>query len=112
MASLHIPLILDSKIYTDIEIYRFPAFINDQAVAASGHFSFFFTFYTIKDKFCRRSLCNTFMLISEFYGFNREKHHGMTFSNLVLENHCINFIRRSGKEPILKILYLYLFELK
>ena len=46
----------------------------------------FILFNTIKDNVCRKSLCNIFMQVSEFYFFNMQKHHGMILSNVFLKN--------------------------
>ena len=62
----------------------------------------FILFNTIKDKVCRKSLCNIFMQVSEFYCFNMQKHHGNILSNVFLKNYCLNVTPRSGKEPAFK----------
>ena len=61
---------------------------------------------TVKDKVCRRSLCNISLSVAEFYSFNMAKHHGMILANIFLKNHCANSTQRSGKEPVLKIIKL------
>nr|XP_047131967.1 uncharacterized protein LOC124811009 [Hydra vulgaris] len=66
----------------------------------------FVLFNSIKDKVCRTSLCNIFMLISDHYSFDMERHHGNILSNIFIKNHCKLSTPRSNKEPSLKILKL------
>jgi len=66
----------------------------------------FVLFISIKDKVCRTSLCNIFMLISEHYSFDMERHHGNILSNIFIKNYCKLSTPKSNKEPSLKILKL------
>ena len=53
--------------------------------ACQWTFFCFIMFNTVKDKVCRRSLCNMFMSVAEFYSFNMAKHHGMILANIFLK---------------------------
>lgn len=66
----------------------------------------FILFNTVKTKVCRKSLCNIFMAVSEFYSFNMLKKHGQILSNIFLKNYCIESTPRSDKEPAVKVLKL------
>ena len=74
--------------------------------ACQWTFFCFIMFNTVKDKVCRRSLCNIFMSVAEFYSFNMAKQHGMILANIFLKNHCANSTPISGKEPALKTIKL------
>ena len=63
-------------------------------------------FHEIANKVCRKSLCNSLMMISEYYTLNIEKRHGIIMSSILLKNHCILFTPRSSKESKQKILKL------
>ena len=66
----------------------------------------FILFNSVKEKVCRTSLCNIFMLISQYYSFNMDKRHGLILSNIFLNNYCKTVTPRSGKEPAMKVLKL------
>ena len=74
--------------------------------ACQWSFFSFVIFKVVKDKVCRKSLCNLMMLVSEFYSFGMEKHHGRILANIFLKNFCKSLTPRSIKEPSLKILKL------
>ncbi|XP_012554523.2 uncharacterized protein LOC101236892 [Hydra vulgaris] len=67
----------------------------------------FIIFEIKKNKMCRKSLCNTFMMISDIYNFNMFKKHGTILSNIFLKNNCLLFSPKSNKEPVLKVLKLF-----
>ena len=77
--------------------------------ASQWTFVCFILFNTFKDKICRTSLCNIFMLVSEFYSFNLKKRHGMIHSNIFLKNYCIKSNPRSGKEPETFVTYFIMY---
>ena len=74
--------------------------------ASQWTFFCFIIFNSIKDKVCRKSLCNIFMLVAEFYSLNMVKRHGMVLANVFLKNYCVTVTPKSGKEPALKVLKL------
>ena len=74
--------------------------------ACQWTFFCFILFNVVKDKVCRKSLCNILMSISEFYSFNMEKRHGHILANICFKNFCVNVTPRLGKEPALKMLKL------
>ena len=63
-------------------------------------------FREIADLVCRKSLCNILMMVSDSYQFNMERSNGLSFSNILLKNHCLLYSPRSGKEPKQKVLKL------
>ena len=67
---------------------------------------YFILFNTIKEKVCKKSLSNIFMLSSEFYSLIMQRRHGLILSNILLNNHCINKTPRSEKNPAVKVLKL------
>ena len=66
----------------------------------------FILFHYIKDKVCRRSLSDIFLLVSEFYFFKINHPHCNTLANIFLNNYCAQITPRSNKEPALKVLKL------
>ena len=63
-------------------------------------------FNAVKEKVCRKSLSNLFMVVSDMHTFNMERKHGMILSNIFFKNHCANNTPRSTKEANLKVLKL------
>ena len=63
-------------------------------------------FARVKSYVCRKSLGNIFQFISEYYGFEMNKHHCYTLSNILLSKWCKAATRHLGKEPAMKILKL------
>ena len=58
-----------------------------------------FLLYFIKESssyVCRKSLCNVFMLTSETYDFNMERHHGDNLPYLALSSNYSHFPFNSG----------------
>ena len=55
---------------------------------------------------CRKSLCNIFVLISEFHSLGMGKQHGTVLANIFLKNFCSTVNPRSNKERSLKVLKL------
>ena len=74
--------------------------------ACQWTFFCFVVFHAVKSEVCRKSLCNIFDLVSEFYEFNMNKKHCLILSNIFLRNLCIQETPKCGKEPALKILKL------
>ena len=75
----------------------------------SCQWSFFcFTlFNAATEKVCRKSFCNMYMMISEYYDFEMEKRHGVIIlSNILLKNLAKVVCPHFGKEPVLKMLKL------
>ena len=69
----------------------------------------FIMFNVVKEKVCRKSLCNMFMSIGEFHSFEMEKRHGIILSNIFLNNYCASINPRSSKESSLKVIKLSKF---
>ena len=64
-------------------------------------------FQSVRNKICRRSLMNVFMLIAEHYDMkNISKNHAMILSNILINNFCKGENPRSTKETSLKVLKL------
>ena len=74
----------------------------------SCQWSFFcFTlFNAATEKVCRKSFCNMYMMVSEYYDFEMEKRHGVILSNILLKNLAKVTSLRLSKEPALKMLKL------
>ena len=72
--------------------------------ACQWTFFSYIMFNVVKDKVCRKSLCNLLMVVSEFYSFTMEKRHGHILANILFKNFCVNVTPCSGKEPALKML--------
>ena len=66
----------------------------------------YIVFHAVVDHVCRRSLCNVFMVISQLYGMNMEKRHGIILCNILFNNYCKCSNPRSTKESRQKILKL------
>ena len=66
----------------------------------------FILFHSIKDKVCRQSLSDIFLLVSEFYFFEIKHTYCNTLANIFLNNYCAQITPRSNKEPALKVLKL------
>ena len=63
-------------------------------------------FQCVKDKVCRKSLANIFMIINDMHTFNMERRHGIILANIFFKNYAIELTPRSTKEPKLKVLKL------
>ena len=63
-------------------------------------------FNSVKQKVCRKSLCNLFMLVAEFHSLGMERHHGNILANIFLKNFCSTVNPRSNKESSLKVMKL------
>ena len=50
--------------------------------ACQWTFFSYIMFNIVKDKVCRKSLCNLLIVVSEFYSFTVEKHHGHILANI------------------------------
>ena len=74
--------------------------------ACQWAFFCFIMFHAVKINVCRKSLCNVFKLISDFYDFSMKDRHCTVLSNIFLNKFCLKTTPRSGKEPALKILKL------
>ena len=87
------------------EINRGGLAIPGDSVCQWSIFSYIL-FHEVANNVCRKSLCNSLMLISEYYNLNLEKHHGKIMSNILLKNRCNLFTPRSSKECNQKLLKL------
>ena len=56
----------------------------------AGRLAFFsfILFNTVEDKFCRKSLTNLLVLVSQMHTFNMTRKHALTLSNIFFNNHC------------------------
>ena len=63
-------------------------------------------FHEVVNAVCRTSLCNLLMSISDFYGLNMQRKHGMIMANVLFKNYCYLYSPRSEKEPKQKNLKL------
>ena len=61
-------------------------------------------FNAVKDKVCRKSLANLFMLVSDMHSFGMQRIHGNILSNILFKNYCTESTPRSSKESRLKIM--------
>ena len=66
----------------------------------------FILFESVKDKVCRKSLANLFMVVSQMHTFNMDRHHANVLSNIFFKNYCNNSNPRSTKESKQKVLKL------
>ena len=94
---------------------KYGAFVNDLNrggltipgdSACQWSFYCYVMFREVANYTCRKSLCNILMIISEFYGFNLERKHGMIMSNIPFNNHSHLYTPRSSKERKQKIVKL------
>ena len=74
--------------------------------ACQWTFFCYLLFNSVKDKVCRKSLANLFMLINEMHTFNMDRHHANVLSNIFFKNYCIDSTPRSTKESKQKVLKL------
>ena len=74
--------------------------------ACQWTFFCFVMFQCVKDKVCRKSLANIFMIINDMHTFNMERRHGIILANIFFKNYAIELTPRSTKEPKLKVLKL------
>ena len=63
-------------------------------------------FHEVVNVVCRTSLCNLLMSISDFYGLNMQRNHGMIMANVLFKNYSYLYSPRSKKEPKQKNLKL------
>ena len=91
---------------------KYGAFVNDLNrggltipgdSACQWSFYFYVMFREVANYTCRKSLCNILMIISELYGFNMERKHGLIMSNILFNNHSHLYTPRSSKERKQKI---------
>jgi len=74
--------------------------------ACQWTFFCYLMFNVVKDKVCRTSLANLFMVVSDMHTFNMQRSHAMTLSNIFFKNHCAQNTPRSTIEASNKLLKL------
>ena len=63
-------------------------------------------FNAVKDKVCRKSLANLFVLVADMHNFGMDRVHANILSNILFKNYCAESTPRSTKEAKLKVIKL------